>query len=151
MDQGHKLSKLWPGSCEIWVCSGCIWGKKPKQEQSLLQLRLNFNQGVLLCLKVRGHSQKVQTDIILESDIICCTLSTSGGNLLESAFSRQGLDPFSCVIVDEVSGAVGNCSLFHLQPALCSAQQPGAVWLLLEYLWVACPVPSRTTRRKSNF
>ncbi|NWV54153.1 SETX helicase, partial [Daphoenositta chrysoptera] len=52
--------------------------------------------------EVRGHSQKVQTDIILESDIICCTLSTSGGSLLESAFSRQGLDPFSCVIVDEV-------------------------------------------------
>ncbi|NXT23926.1 SETX helicase, partial [Syrrhaptes paradoxus] len=52
--------------------------------------------------EVRGHSQKVQVDIILESDIICCTLSTSGGGLLESAFSRQGLDPFSCVIVDEV-------------------------------------------------
>ncbi|KFQ99325.1 putative helicase senataxin, partial [Opisthocomus hoazin] len=52
--------------------------------------------------EVRGHSQKVQADIILESDIICCTLSTSGGGLLESAFSRQRLDPFSCVIVDEV-------------------------------------------------
>ncbi|NXT01400.1 SETX helicase, partial [Jacana jacana] len=52
--------------------------------------------------EVRGHSQRVQTDIILESDIICCTLSTSGGSLLESAFWRQGLDPFSCVIVDEV-------------------------------------------------
>ncbi|NXT85818.1 SETX helicase, partial [Zapornia atra] len=52
--------------------------------------------------EVRGHSQKVQVDIILESDIICCTLSTSGGSLLESAFWRQGLDPFSCVIVDEV-------------------------------------------------
>ncbi|KAM6047727.1 putative helicase senataxin [Chlamydotis macqueenii] len=51
--------------------------------------------------EVRGHSQKVQADIILESDIICCTLSTSGGSLLESAFWRQGLDPFSCVIVDE--------------------------------------------------
>ncbi|NWU94241.1 SETX helicase, partial [Upupa epops] len=52
--------------------------------------------------EVRGHSQKVQADIILESDIICCTLSTSGGGLLESTFSRQGLAPFSCVIVDEV-------------------------------------------------
>ncbi|KFQ09528.1 putative helicase senataxin, partial [Haliaeetus albicilla] len=52
--------------------------------------------------EVRRHSQKVQADIILESDIICCTLSTSGGGLLESAFLRQGLDPFSCVIVDEV-------------------------------------------------
>ncbi|KAM6047412.1 putative helicase senataxin isoform 2-T5 [Theristicus caerulescens] len=51
--------------------------------------------------EVRVRSQKVQADIILESDIICCTLSTSGGSLLESAFWRQGLDPFSCVIVDE--------------------------------------------------
>ncbi|KFZ55011.1 putative helicase senataxin, partial [Antrostomus carolinensis] len=52
--------------------------------------------------EVRGHSQKVQANIILESDIICCTLSTSGGSLLESVFWRQGLHPFSCVIVDEV-------------------------------------------------
>ncbi|NXL94083.1 SETX helicase, partial [Alectura lathami] len=52
--------------------------------------------------EVRGRSQKVQMDIILEADIICCTLSTSGGGLLESAFWRRGLDPFSCVIVDEV-------------------------------------------------
>ncbi|XP_032867880.2 probable helicase senataxin isoform X3 [Tyto alba] len=51
--------------------------------------------------EVRVHSQKVQADIILESDIICCTLSTSGGSLLESAFWRQRLVPFSCVIVDE--------------------------------------------------
>ncbi|KFO94633.1 putative helicase senataxin, partial [Buceros rhinoceros silvestris] len=52
--------------------------------------------------QVRVYSQKIQADIILESDIICCTLSASGGGLLESTFSRQGLDPFSCVIVDEV-------------------------------------------------
>ncbi|KFO82487.1 putative helicase senataxin, partial [Cuculus canorus] len=52
--------------------------------------------------EVRGHSQKVQADIILESDIICCTLSASGGVLLESVFGRQRLDPFCCVIVDEV-------------------------------------------------
>lgn len=51
--------------------------------------------------KVRGRPQEVQASIILESHIICCTLSTSGGFLLESAFRRQGLDPFSCVIVDE--------------------------------------------------
>lgn len=80
-----------------------------------MQLRLNFNQGVLLCLKVRVHSQKVQADIILESDIICCTLSTSGGSLLESAFSRQGLDPFSCVIVDE---AGQSCEVETLIPLI---------------------------------
>uniref|UniRef100_A0A7M4EFZ1 Senataxin n=1 Tax=Crocodylus porosus TaxID=8502 RepID=A0A7M4EFZ1_CROPO len=42
---------------------------------------------------VRGRPQEVQASIILESHIICCTLSTSGGFLLESAFRRQGLDP----------------------------------------------------------
>ncbi|NXY75303.1 SETX helicase, partial [Glareola pratincola] len=65
--------------------------------------------------EVRGHSQKVQTAIILESDIICCTLSTSGGSLLESAFWRQGLDPFSCVIVDE---AGQSCEVETLIPLI---------------------------------
>ncbi|KAM6117691.1 putative helicase senataxin isoform 2-T2 [Phoenicopterus ruber ruber] len=65
--------------------------------------------------EVRGHSQKVQVDIILESDIICCTLSTSGGGLLESAFWRQGLDPFSCVIVDE---AGQSCEVETLIPLI---------------------------------
>ncbi|XP_056361115.1 probable helicase senataxin isoform X2 [Oenanthe melanoleuca] len=65
--------------------------------------------------EVRGHSQRVQADIILESDIICCTLSTSGGSLLESAFSRQGLDPFSCVIVDE---AGQSCEVETLIPLI---------------------------------
>ncbi|NXH77429.1 SETX helicase, partial [Hydrobates tethys] len=52
--------------------------------------------------EVRGRSQKVQADIILESNIICCTLSTSGGSLLESVTRQRRLDLFSCVIVDEV-------------------------------------------------
>ncbi|NXE77542.1 SETX helicase, partial [Cochlearius cochlearius] len=65
--------------------------------------------------EVRGHSQKVQADIILESDIICCTLSTSGGSLLEHAFLRRGLDPFSCVIVDE---AGGSCEVETLIPLI---------------------------------
>ncbi|NWS94157.1 SETX helicase, partial [Mionectes macconnelli] len=65
--------------------------------------------------EVRGHSQKVQADIILESDIICCTLSTSGGSLLESTFTRQGHDPFSCVIVDE---AGQSCEVETLIPLI---------------------------------
>ncbi|XP_061332801.1 probable helicase senataxin [Pezoporus flaviventris] len=65
--------------------------------------------------EARGHSQKVQADIILESDIICCTLSTSGGCLLESVFFRQGLDPFSCVIVDE---AGQSCEVETLIPLI---------------------------------
>ncbi|KAM6316446.1 putative helicase senataxin isoform 2-T2 [Podargus strigoides] len=65
--------------------------------------------------EVRGHSQKVQADIILESDIICCTLSTSGGSLLDSVFWRQRLDPFSCVIVDE---AGQSCEVETLIPLI---------------------------------
>uniref|UniRef100_A0A8C5UHB0 Senataxin n=1 Tax=Malurus cyaneus samueli TaxID=2593467 RepID=A0A8C5UHB0_9PASS len=89
--------------------------KREVTRQFLTLPVLNFNQDVLLCLKVRGHSQKVQADIILESDIICCTLSTSGGSLLESVFSRQGLDPFSCVIVDE---AGQSCEVETLIPLI---------------------------------
>ncbi|NXI47433.1 SETX helicase, partial [Galbula dea] len=65
--------------------------------------------------EVRAHSQKVQAEIILESDIICCTLSASGGGLLESTFSRQGVDPFSCVIVDE---ARQSCEVETLIPLI---------------------------------
>ncbi|NXU54402.1 SETX helicase, partial [Turnix velox] len=65
--------------------------------------------------EVRGQSQKVEMDIILESDIICCTLSTSGGSVLEHAFWRKGLDPFSCVIVDE---AGQSCEVETLIPLI---------------------------------
>ncbi|NXG61810.1 SETX helicase, partial [Hemiprocne comata] len=68
--------------------------------------------------EVRGHAQKVQADIILEADIICCTLSTSGGGLLESAFwrqGRQGCSPFCCVIVDE---AGQSCEVETLIPLM---------------------------------
>ncbi|XP_071622724.1 probable helicase senataxin isoform X2 [Heliangelus exortis] len=68
--------------------------------------------------EVRGRAQKVQDDIILESDIICCTLSTSGGGLLESAFGRQGrqrFGPFCCVIVDE---AGQSCEVETLIPLI---------------------------------
>ncbi|NXH11601.1 SETX helicase, partial [Bucco capensis] len=65
--------------------------------------------------EVRAHSQKVQAEIILESDIICCTLSASGGGLLESTFLRQRVDPFSCVIVDE---AGQSCEVETLIPLI---------------------------------
>nr|XP_060613123.1 probable helicase senataxin [Anolis sagrei ordinatus] len=51
--------------------------------------------------EVRGRSQELKASVILESHVVCCTLSTSGGGLLESAFRRLGGDPVSCVIVDE--------------------------------------------------
>uniref|UniRef100_A0A8C0GUJ6 Senataxin n=1 Tax=Chelonoidis abingdonii TaxID=106734 RepID=A0A8C0GUJ6_CHEAB len=74
-----------------------------KRQKKILTLskRSTILRVLPLYSKVGGRPQEVQASIILESHIICCTLSTSGGFLLESAFRRQGLDPFSCVIVDE--------------------------------------------------
>ncbi|XP_036039249.1 LOW QUALITY PROTEIN: probable helicase senataxin [Onychomys torridus] len=65
--------------------------------------------------EVQGRPQKMQNTIILESHVICCTLSTSGGLLLESAFRGQGGVPFSCVIVDE---AGQSCEVETLSPLI---------------------------------
>ncbi|XP_075841730.1 putative helicase senataxin isoform X3 [Microtus pennsylvanicus] len=65
--------------------------------------------------EVKGRPQKTQNTIILESHVICCTLSTSGGFLLESAFRGQGGVPFSCVIVDE---AGQSCEVETLTPLI---------------------------------
>ncbi|XP_067398011.1 probable helicase senataxin [Emydura macquarii macquarii] len=80
------------------------WEKREKRQQlddEIGRLSKERQQLTSQLKKVRGRPQEVQASIILESHIICCTLSTSGGFLLESAFRRQGHDPFSCVIVDE--------------------------------------------------
>ncbi|XP_074871141.1 putative helicase senataxin isoform X2 [Carettochelys insculpta] len=76
-------------------------GKSQKLDEEISRLAKERQQLTSQLKKVRGRPQEVQASIILESHIICCTLSTSGGFLLESAFRRQGFDPFSCVIVDE--------------------------------------------------
>uniref|UniRef100_A0A8C6GV82 Probable helicase senataxin n=1 Tax=Mus spicilegus TaxID=10103 RepID=A0A8C6GV82_MUSSI len=65
--------------------------------------------------EVQGRPQRAQNTIILESHVICCTLSTSGGLLLESAFRGQGGVPFSCVIVDE---AGQSCEVETLSPLI---------------------------------
>ncbi|OWK10140.1 hypothetical protein Celaphus_00005116, partial [Cervus elaphus hippelaphus] len=65
--------------------------------------------------EVQGRPQKTQSIIILESHVICCTLSTSGGLLLEAAFRGQGGVPFSCVIVDE---AGQSCEVETLTPLI---------------------------------
>ncbi|XP_063792838.1 probable helicase senataxin [Pseudophryne corroboree] len=65
--------------------------------------------------ELRRRPQEFQRNIILESHIICCTLSTSGGILLESAFRSLGQEPFSCVIVDE---AGQSCEVENLIPLL---------------------------------
>ncbi|TSK72033.1 putative helicase senataxin [Bagarius yarrelli] len=53
----------------------------------------------------RGKKQAVQSCILCDAHVICCTLSTSGSSLLESAFRGLGHEPFSCVIVDEAGQA----------------------------------------------
>ncbi|XP_007900944.2 LOW QUALITY PROTEIN: probable helicase senataxin [Callorhinchus milii] len=58
--------------------------------------------------------QDVQLNIILESHIICCTLSTSGGGLLEMAFRKLGHEPFSCVVVDEAGQSCESETLIPL-------------------------------------
>ncbi|KAM4019003.1 putative helicase senataxin [Anomaloglossus baeobatrachus] len=65
--------------------------------------------------ELRRRPQELQRNIILESHVICCTLSTSGGLLLESAFRQLGQEPFSCVIVDE---AGQSCEVETLIPLL---------------------------------
>ncbi|CAH2316080.1 Hypothetical predicted protein [Pelobates cultripes] len=65
--------------------------------------------------ELRRRPQELQRNIILESHVICCTLSTSGGFLLESAFRQLGQEPFSCVIVDE---AGQSCEVENLIPLL---------------------------------
>ncbi|XP_053328361.1 probable helicase senataxin isoform X2 [Spea bombifrons] len=79
---------------------------KLSNERQLLAHRLK---------EFRRRPQEVQRNIILESHVICCTLSTSGGFLLESAFRQLGQEPFSCVIVDE---AGQSCEVENLIPLL---------------------------------
>ncbi|NWR34826.1 SETX helicase, partial [Tachuris rubrigastra] len=93
----------------------CEKRESQKLDEEIARLAKERQQLASQQKEVRGHSQKVQADIILESDIICCTLSTSGGSLLESAFARQGHDPFSCVIVDE---AGQSCEVETLIPLI---------------------------------
>ncbi|KAL7853299.1 hypothetical protein AOLI_G00201430 [Acnodon oligacanthus] len=53
----------------------------------------------------RSKRQEVQAGLLRDAHVICCTLSTSGSTVLESAFRRLGHEPFSCVIVDEAGQA----------------------------------------------
>ncbi|KAI4892650.1 hypothetical protein NFI96_025055 [Prochilodus magdalenae] len=53
----------------------------------------------------RSKKQEFQAGLLRDAHVICCTLSSSGGGVLESAFRRLGHEPFSCVIVDEVCSA----------------------------------------------
>ncbi|XP_056668594.1 probable helicase senataxin isoform X2 [Monodelphis domestica] len=87
--------------------------KRSNLDEEIARISKERQQLASKLKEVRGRPQETQSSIILESHIICCTLSTSGGLLLESAFRRQGCVPFSCVIVDE---AGQSCEIETLTP-----------------------------------
>ncbi|XP_068925401.1 probable helicase senataxin isoform X2 [Petaurus breviceps papuanus] len=87
--------------------------KRSNLDEEIARISKERQQLASKIKEVRGRPQETQSSIILESHIICCTLSTSGGLLLESAFRRQGCVPFSCVIVDE---AGQSCEIETLTP-----------------------------------
>ncbi|XP_072517573.1 probable helicase senataxin isoform X2 [Salminus brasiliensis] len=75
----------------------------------------------------RSKRQEVQAVVLRDAHVICCTLSTSGSSVLESAFRRLGREPFSCVIVDEAGQAKETESLIpllHRCPALILVGDP---------------------------
>ncbi|XP_074150040.1 putative helicase senataxin isoform X1 [Sminthopsis crassicaudata] len=87
--------------------------KRSNLDEEIARISKERQQLASKIKEVRGRPQEAQSSIILESHVICCTLSTSGGLLLESAFRRQGCIPFSCVIVDE---AGQSCEIETLTP-----------------------------------
>uniref|UniRef100_A0A3B1J3J0 Senataxin n=1 Tax=Astyanax mexicanus TaxID=7994 RepID=A0A3B1J3J0_ASTMX len=75
----------------------------------------------------RSKRQEVQAGVLRDAHVICCTLSTSGSLVLETAFRRHGREPFSCVIVDEAGQAKEAESLIpllHRCPALILVGDP---------------------------
>ncbi|XP_060107571.1 probable helicase senataxin [Heteronotia binoei] len=89
--------------------------KKQQLDEEIFKLSKERERLAHQLKEVRGRSQELKTNIILESHIICCTLSTSGGVLLESAFRRQTYNPLSCIIVDEAGQA---CEVETLIPLI---------------------------------
>ncbi|KAM3825322.1 putative helicase senataxin isoform 2-T2 [Vipera latastei] len=89
--------------------------KKQQLDDEICQLSKERQRLASQLKEARGRSQEMKAGIILESHIICCTLSTSGGVLLKSAFRRLGGDPVSCVIVDE---AGQTCEIETLIPLI---------------------------------
>ncbi|KAJ6652237.1 hypothetical protein lerEdw1_012961 [Lerista edwardsae] len=89
--------------------------KRQRLEEEICRLSKKRQQLASQLKQVHRRSQELKSTIILESNIICCTLSMSGLPLLESTFRRQGYDPFSCVIVDE---AGQSCEVETLIPLI---------------------------------
>ncbi|XP_053523658.1 probable helicase senataxin isoform X2 [Artibeus jamaicensis] len=98
----HQLDEL---SRQRALCRGGREMQRQELDERIAHVSKERQELASKIKEVQGRPQKTQSIIILESHIICCTLSTSGGLLLESAFRGQGGVPFSCVIVDEAGQA----------------------------------------------
>uniref|UniRef100_A0A8C3YE28 Probable helicase senataxin n=1 Tax=Catagonus wagneri TaxID=51154 RepID=A0A8C3YE28_9CETA len=108
----HQLDKL---SRQRALCRGGREIQRQELDEKIAEVSKERQELASRIKEVQGRPQKTQNIIILESHIICCTLSTSGGLLLESAFRGQGGVPFSCVIVDE---AGQSCEVETLTPLI---------------------------------
>nr|XP_004654093.2 probable helicase senataxin [Jaculus jaculus]XP_045002580.1 probable helicase senataxin [Jaculus jaculus] len=108
----HQLDEL---SRQRALCRGGREVQRQELDENIVRVSKERQELASKIKEVQGRPQKTQNTIILESHVICCTLSTSGGLLLESAFRGQGGVPFSCVIVDE---AGQSCELETLSPLI---------------------------------
>ncbi|XP_005408434.2 PREDICTED: probable helicase senataxin [Chinchilla lanigera] len=108
----HQLDEL---SRQRALCRGGREKQRQELDEQIAKVSKERQELASKIKEVQGRPQKTQSIIILESHIICCTLSTSGGLLLESAFRGQGGVPFSCVIVDE---AGQSCEVETLTPLI---------------------------------
>ncbi|XP_045626897.1 probable helicase senataxin isoform X1 [Ursus americanus] len=108
----HQLDEL---SRQRALCRGGREIQRQELDEKIAKVSKERQELASKIKEVQGRPQKTQSIIILESHVICCTLSTSGGLLLESAFRGQGGVPFSCVIVDE---AGQSCEVETLTPLI---------------------------------
>ncbi|XP_068409081.1 probable helicase senataxin isoform X1 [Eschrichtius robustus] len=108
----HQLDEL---SRQRALCRGGRELQRQELDEKIARVSKERQELASKIKEVQGRPQKTQNIIILESHIICCTLSTSGGLLLEAAFRGQGGVPFSCVIVDE---AGQSCEVETLTPLI---------------------------------
>ncbi|XP_072344698.1 probable helicase senataxin isoform X4 [Scyliorhinus torazame] len=109
-DQSNQRRKDWLDRRLDELGKKCAIIKKDKEKSELVTqerrtLEREREELGRRLKELRGRTQDTQLHIILESHIICCTLSTSGIMLLEMSFRKLGHEPFSCIVVDEAGQA----------------------------------------------
>ncbi|XP_060791611.1 probable helicase senataxin isoform X2 [Neoarius graeffei] len=90
-EQCGRKGKKWPMFDELNT-------KKLSYLKEREKLSRNFKE-------IDDKRHDVQSRLLLNAHVICCTLSTSGGTLLKFAFRHLGHEPFDCVIIDEAGQA----------------------------------------------